>query len=562
MINPPLHPALIQLLHYQSSARLRRTLRGFATRRRFLLSCLGLVLAAVWLGNVARAIWVREPTELNTFRGYLSLGFLAYGLWHVLKVVCHRPTQPFDLPPAEYALLCSSPFQRRDLVAYRLTAILRVALFKAFCFSLAVMVDLSLWIAGFVGSLLALSFLGLIRMALEIATCGMSNRSFQRMRAVVVLLAITVAGSALVTTTYSPSAWRETRLSGTLGFVTSMLHTAGELRQTWIGVLVESPFRVFSRLCTAEDYSLVSAGWLLLSATLVAAMVWLAIRLDAYFLRVSNDAGRNNYRPEQHTRRVAAANARIRLPSVPWCAGVGPLAWRQVIGARRHSTGLFLALTGPGLLACLPMMLRRNAVVGIVEVLGVLALYTFVLFPSAFKFDFRRDFERFAILKTLPIRPVSMAIGQIATPTVLATMFQATVLLLSVLIRPVDADLLIASFLLLLLLNVFVFASDNLIYLLYPYRFNQEGLEIFIRTTLTFTAKALLFGLAVGVTIVWAEMAPVIASYATGLSGMPLRVDVVFFSGAGLVVALCAVLAVYLLACAFRRLDPSQDAPA
>ena len=298
-------------------------------------------------------------------------------------------------------------------------------------------------------------------------------------RTIVVLLSVAVAGSALASTAYTPAAWRETGFSDTFGFVLSMLHEAGQLRQTWIGVLAESPFRVFSHLCTVDDYSFESAGWLMLSTALVVAMAWLVVRLDAYFVCVSSHAGRANYCRQQRMRggTPAGTSVLIRLPRVPWCAGVGPLAWRQVIGAPRHSTGLFLALAGPGLLACLPMVLHQNAIVGIAEVLGVLALYTFVLLPAAFKFDFRRDFERFATLKTLPIRPVAMAIGQIATPTVLASVFQSAVLLVSVLIQPVDTDVLVASFLLLLLLNVFVFAADNLIYLLYPYRFDQEGLE-------------------------------------------------------------------------------------
>jgi hypothetical protein len=45
-------------------------------------------------------------------------------------------------------------------------------------------------------------------------------------------------------------------------------------------------------------------------------------------------------------------------------------------------------------------------------------------------------------------------------------------------------------------LNVLVFGLDNLIYLLYPYRVQQEGLEIFLRTMLTFTGKGLLFAVA------------------------------------------------------------------
>ena len=52
-------------------------------------------------------------------------------------------------------------------------------------------------------------------------------------------------------------------------------------------------------------------------------------------------------------------------------------------------------------------------------------------------------------------------------------------------------------------LNVLVFGLDNLIYLLYPYRLQQEGLEIFVRTMLTFTGKGLLFALGFGAMSLW-----------------------------------------------------------
>ena len=233
-----------------------------------------------------------------------------------------------------------------------------------------------------------------------------------------------------------------------------------------------------------------------------------------------------------------------------------------MIGAGRHATGLALALAAPGLLACLPALVCPNPYVTLLEVFGVLAFYSFALLPSAFKFDFRRDIDRSAMLKALPIGPVSMAVGQIATPILLATLFQFVVLSVSVLIQPVHPGLFAAALLFLLLLNAFVFAADNLFYLLYPYRLDQEGLEIFIRATLTFTAKALLFLLAAGGTVVWASAAATITRGATSLIGMPLRAEVVFLSGAGAIIALCAAVAIYLLACAFRRLDPSLDAPA
>ena len=68
-----------------------------------------------------------------------------------------------------------------------------------------------------------------------------------------------------------------------------------------------------------------------------------------------------------------------------------------------------------------------------------------------------------------------------------------------------------ASIALLIPLNVLIFAIDNAMFLWYPYRLNQEGIAIFLRTTLTFTAKGVLFFLALVFTVFWAHSCGVMA---------------------------------------------------
>ena len=58
-----LHPALAQLLRHQASARLGRICRGFSTPRRLVLSCLGLLLALIWLSNAALTVFLRQPSD-------------------------------------------------------------------------------------------------------------------------------------------------------------------------------------------------------------------------------------------------------------------------------------------------------------------------------------------------------------------------------------------------------------------------------------------------------------------------------------------------------------------
>ena len=55
---------------------------------------------------------------------------------------------------------------------------------------------------------------------------------------------------------------------------------------------------------------------------------------------------------------------------------------------------------------------------------GTLAFYTFLLLPTAVRFDFRRDLDRMAMFKGLPISPAATVIGQTITPILIATRFK------------------------------------------------------------------------------------------------------------------------------------------
>jgi len=59
-------------------------------------------------------------------------------------------------------------------------------------------------------------------------------------------------------------------------------------------------------------------------------------------------------------------------------------------------------------------------------------------------------------------------------------------------IRPFPFSILGNALLMVIPMNVMIFGLDNLIYLMFPYRQSEEGLQPFIRATLTFTAKGLI----------------------------------------------------------------------
>ena len=257
-----------------------------------------------------------------------------------------------------------------------------------------------------------------------------------------------------------------------------------------------------------------------------------------------------------------AHDASERLPWVPALSGVGPLAWRQFVGAGKYRGSLLLALAAPGVSSCLPLIVIDEPMKATLNVVGALAFYSFLLLPSALKFDFRRDIDRIIILKGLPVRPWAVVVGQLATPVLIACGLQLAVLAVNLVIWPTQIRLLLIAFCLLVPMNVLIFALDNLLFLFYPHRLKQEGVEVFLRATLTFSAKGLLFAASVVAIFAWALLAKFIIRMTDLGYLLPGGRNLVFAGGLWVLLLAASVTATYLVVLAYRRFDPCQDTPA
>lgn len=529
----------------------RLTTRLLAPRRLFLTS-VAIVLAVLWLGNVALSVVLREPLDPATLREGLVLGLLAYAFWHVLKLVYTRPEAGIEWTPAEEALLCAKPLSRTDLVWYRFLVIVASAGLKAGIFTVLMLPDLPLPLAGFAGMLLALLFLDLLRMSCEIIAWGIPKRGYQRLRVGVVVIAAFTCISGLIIAVNSPAADAAAQSAGGLELLWLLLAAVSQLADTIVGQLAQAPFCAFAEVALAKQYGFALVGWLLLALGLVAGAGCFTLWIDRYFLR----AVQNRERAACSERRVSAKanrSIRLQLKRLPHCYGVGAIFWRQLVGARRHATSLVFALALPAGLSCLPWLANSDATNTLWNVTAALAFYSFLLLPTALKFDFQRDLDRMALLKSLPARPLAVVMGQLATPVLLASLLQLTVLSATVWTQQANPALAVAAWLLLVTLNMIIFGMDNLVFLWFPYRLKQEGLFIFLRTTLVFTAKGLLFAAALAVVFVWAIVAPPLAEQC-GIPGRP-----VFLGGLWLLLASAAAVLVRLTASAFACFDPSLD---
>ena len=554
----PIHPAVFQLLALQSRGRVRRMWRRMCLPRRMALTAVACLLAAVWLGNALVTIWLREAASRETLCAMLSLGFATYALWHFTKAAFFRPVAAFDWKPAEWELLSTCPLRPRDLVGYQLASVALPTFLKGGLFALLLLPDLPNVFLGLCGILLGLYLLEVLRIEVEIVAWGMARSTFLVYRTVVVAGLLSLGTWVTWWILQGP---RDARIDIGEGITDRFVEILVQFAASPAGYAT-LPFRPIVEVITAESLTAGAVGWSVVAVGVVAALsactVWSFGRLD----QRRKDRERAAYQVRSMTSAAAESPTPVRpLTRLPRCGGAGPLAWRQFLGARRHWGSLLTAMIAPAVLAVTPCFVVEDPLNAFLATAGALAFYTFLLLPTALRFDFRRDLDYLATLKGLPIKPAAAVLGQTLAPVVITTVFQAAVLAFAIVVRGQPLHYLPATLLVFVPMNGLVFGLDNLIYLLYPYRVQQEGVEIFLRTMLTFTGKGLLFALGVGAMSVWGFLAAVLTRMLATSTWLPLNAYAVFTTGMVAGTLLLAAVTLWGVCRTYRRLDPIEDLP-
>ena len=551
------NPALSQLLRVQAGGKLRRLRRGFSSRRRMLLTLMAVVLAVVWLGNAVATVLLRDAFDPQDLRRNTSLLLLLYFVWHLVRVAYKRPEEAIEWSPAEREFLGGGPFTRRELLAYRLALVLTATIPKALVAALLLTPDLPMWWSGFAGILLGLVLLEYVRVGLEIWACGVNGRTYLAWRVAVLGGLGVLAGLGFWR---ALQAFEANYVQGKTVWLHLFAWWGGALdafRETWFGELLEFPFATMVGVMMAPGMGPSLLGNLGLALAFVLVAGYTAVRLDEWFGAKAVAAERASY--GRSGAAVSSSDAvpdeRVRLPRVPRLRGAGPLCWRQLKGVRRHRFSVAIALLIPGMMACLPLTTPGRPVTTFLSVVASALFYSFLLLPAALKFDFRSDFDRLPMLKMHPAPVPALVIGQIATPILLMTVYQIAVMLVAALARPVPPGVIGLSILLVLPVNVFFVALDNLIFLLYPHRQSQEGLEVFLRSTLTFTGKTLIFAFGYVLVSGWVFAARRLAA----ATGDAERFQLLFLPGALTMAVASAGLVLVLLIRTFEQYDPSAE---
>lgn len=555
MISLPIHPAALELLRLQSRGRRRRLWQRFRQKRRLVLSAVAAVLAVIWLGNAVLTVWLRESASPDTLRALLSWGFVLYATWHLAKAAFFRPEHPFEWTDVERETLSSVPLRPRDLVGYQLASVTLTTVVKSALFGVLLLPDLRCLPLAFIGLLLAMLVLEFVRMIVDLVTWSMSRRVYIAYRTVVVG-GLVAAGIAVWVTIA-----RSNLLAGQValgdGVLDRFLAILKGLEPTTIGYAAW-PFRPLVDLITApaiDSHGIVLAA---ASSGFVATLGASVAPLYSFVTRRAVAREQANYARTSAAEVVrksvhGVGGAKPSVSRVVRWGGLGPILWRQLVGVRRQWGSVLTALIAPAILAAAPCFVIAEPNIAFLATAATLAFYTFLLLPTALRFDFRRDLDRLPTLKGLPVSATAIVLGQTLAPVLVATLFQAAVLMFAAAARSLPPQYAVSAIFVMLPLNVFVFALDNLIYLFYPYRVQQEGLEILVRTMLTFTAKGLLFSAGLGAMAMWGFLA---AGVARALSA---DAYIVFTLGMILGPAAVAGFVLWTLARAFERVDLIED---
>jgi hypothetical protein len=538
--------ALIILMRLQARALLRRTLRGARKPRGIIFLTVGIISFMLWLGpSVLQAVLVRQRDPMK-IRALFPVGLLAFCLINLVTTAGERAVA---FSPAEVDLLFPGPFTRRQLLGYKIVKSSFAAMLTSIIFSVFLLRYVQWWMAGFIGVLLSLIFLQLLSMSVVFVGQTIGERAYTRGRK---LVALVIAMGALVA--IIPLVQQDGARSAS--------DVAMHLRQTQAGRIILAPFDVFGRVVGAQALWPELALWTGAAVLVILGMLALVFWLDTHYLETAAATSQRLYDQVRRVRRAggialrATGSSTRRVPMFPRLGGAGPIAWRQLTAALRQSRAVIVLMVMLGAVGG-PIMYfatRGEDGTGSMHALvGVIAWMTF-LFANALRFDFRGDVDLIDTLKALPVGAPAIAAAQHVAPTIVLTVWQARLIVGHAVHTRQPPEIVIAAIAMALPFNLFLFAIENLIFLLFPARLTGLGPGDFQsvgRQVVVLFVKVILLliggGFAIGLGM--------LGSVATHGSKLIFALT----SATILLIETAALLP--LLVSAFRRFDPSTDVP-
>jgi hypothetical protein len=543
--------ALWLLLRLRSWGWLRRLGRRMYSLKGAALAIVGLLVFVVWL---LPAVLLTPPASAEHLELVRRFGPLVMFALCLLNVVTSAGEKAIYFSPAEVNFLFAGPFSRRQLLAYKLVFSFAICLLTCMFMALVFKMHASSFWAAYVGLVLTLLFLQLLTINLVLIGSMIGARAYNRRRQAVLFLLIVLA---------TLSVFHLGRDVVSLS-LPEMLQRAEETPAVQV---VLTPFRWFIEVFTAARFWPDFLQPALLALAVNLCLLVLVFALDAQYLETAASASERIYATFQRMRSGGAGAAwqghtgkpRFGLPALPWWDGIGPIAWRQLTAVPRNRGPLVaLFILTACILAPVLIGLRNSQEASEMPYfIGGMAVWMTILLTPMITFDFRGDLDRMEVLKTLPIAPSRIVIGQLVAPVLVVSLLQWLILAAVAGILGRAGGLLgVATWV--LPFNFLLFEIENLLFLWFPARLTPATAGDFQsmgRHMLIFFAKMLCLSLIGGV----AAVAGVIIYHGLAFLG-----DVrwlLIITTVWLVLAAAAVGLVPLLVLAFRRFDVAQDTP-
>jgi hypothetical protein len=539
--------ALWLLLRLRLVGVLRRWGRSLRTMKGLLLALVGSLLYLPMLLTTVFAPRVQLPAQLAMIRRFGALGLFGFC---VLNLILTSDERAVYFAPAEIEFLFSGPFRRRQLLLYKMVSGLFSSVLVALLMTFFFAHHAPSFRSAFVGLFLMIEQLVMLSMAFGLFVSTVGALAFNRQRRIVLGAVLVVAIAALLP-------------HGRDVFAGGGRELLDRLESSPVLQVAAWPFRPSVMAFTAEHLWPELAGWSFQGLAVLAALGIGVLALDAEYYEATAVASTRIYdqaRARMRGRTTACAyRTPIRLPMLPWWGGIGPGLWRQLATAVRFPGRFFMLLLLH--LACLlPMLwtagvgrgLPAAASPGAVVVFAILASLSLAA-SMLTGFDFRSDLDRMDTLKALPIPPWALVIAEIAVPTLMLTVAQATCLCLLAGLRS-DTPYLLDVLVFLPPYNALLVEVEAILFLWYPNRVvpgSSMDFTMMGRQLLLLFAKLIVVGFSAGVAVGLGGL-----FYGFLVPSVPLTLMLTWLFMASFVAAL-----IPLAVSAFQQFDVARDAP-
>jgi ABC-2 type transport system permease protein len=468
------NPGLRYLLRRNATGRLRQLRRRMTTFKGFLgtVAMIGFLLL-VALPHLLGMQEMREHLDMarvalsvRTVGPFIFLGMVT------LTVVSGRP---LAFRPPEVDFLFPAPVSRRELLLYNIVSRSALDVLSGLWFAIFIFAYAGTWVGGVLTPVLALVFAGVAAQAYSLGGVAVRARwgrtSWWAAQAAVVgaILAVLVWTAGRIVYTGEARAW------------------LAEFMATPAMWLLSLPVRPFLELYLATSPQAL-LGWTAASVALLTAVVGATIRVDVAYSEYALGASR---RQAERLKRMQSGRARVtrrdggtapRVPSLAFLGGAAPLARRQLLELSRSPRVLLgpVFFVGAMLFVLIGIPLLDGTGPRETRIVAGIALGLVVVIPLMIAqfvpYDFRRDLDRIAYLRSLPLSPRTIALGQIFAPVfVLAALQAFGVAGVGLISGAFPVTTLLAVLLVVGPLTWISVAADNAVFLWLPYRMAQDG---------------------------------------------------------------------------------------